>query len=79
MEQRDIDKAAEQAVTQDRAQWAAYYKAHFQSWVKDAIKDMLREWSRDLVWELLSSRWLRVITGIVFVLGLLGYWLKERL
>lgn len=73
--QRMLDESADQSATQA----AALVIHKIPAALKEAIKQLIKEYMRDAVDWILHERWIRIILGIVSLVGIIGYWLKDIL
>lgn len=73
--QEMLDKAADQAATQA----AALVINQLRPALKKAITEIFKDYGREFISNFFISRWLRVVVGILTILGLIGLWIKERM
>lgn len=69
-----LDQASDQAATQA----AAIVLHKLPEALKAAIRLLVAEWRRDLIDYILTEKWVRLLTALLFLLGVIGLWLKEK-
>lgn len=69
-----LDKAADQAATQA----AALVINQIRSALKAALKELFKEYIREFAEYVFHEKWIRVVMGLLTLMGLVGYWIKEH-
>lgn len=70
-----FDEAADQAATQA----AAMVINHLSAALKQALKALFAEYRREFIEYILREKWIRIVLGLLTILGLLGILIKEYL